>query len=353
MSSKNAVRAAPPKLWAVRRYQHVFLLLNALVLGDVLLTRVHHARHAAFQLSGPLETGRSSCASRVTSAPFWQGKLKDWCSSDAPTLRDWIPCEQLQRVSTDNNIILVQTNCGYLDFAMNLWRGYQSVGKNNVLFLAADCHTYAAMRTLVGADRVAKPLSPPDSSLQQAQSFNTSTYRQFTMVRPKIMQYFIERGYNILWQDVDSVPIQDPFQFLPPLLPHVDVVLTSDIKGSTNPKDTQMCSCFVYVMADRPGSLWFLERWHHHTMQGEGLNQPALNAALHDALNATEYGSSQFMHVILPDRFFPNGATLAKYESTAWWAHANWRVGKDAKLAFFREYGLWDADDITMKCSDR
>ena len=132
-------------------------------------------------------------------------------------------------------------------------------------------------------------------------------------------------------------------------MPAVDVVLTNDSAGTDDPLDKQMCSCFVYVMANRHGSTWFLERWQNLTLQGSGLNQPPMNQALDDALNPLVYGSTTFIHMILPPRLFPNGATNNAAKKTAWWAHANWRVGKKAKHDLMMELGLWDADDIVCE----
>ena len=67
---------------------------------------------------------------------------------------------------------------------------------------------------------------PPDPGLRAAHDYNTKRYRQSTIMRPFYMLYFLNRGYNILWQDIDSIPVADPLAFLPPALPPMDVVLT-------------------------------------------------------------------------------------------------------------------------------
>ena len=318
-------------------------LLPFLVSGSYMLNLMG-SKERSIPFGHPSSVRTSCLAPRQV---YWDNyEIVDWCDNNQAALENWIPCEQLERVQTDSNIILVQTNCGYLDFAMNLWRAYERLGRRNILFLATDCQAYNMLSDLVGSVHVAKPLTSSARVAKGAQSFNSTKYRQFTAIRPMIMMYFLHRGFNILWQDVDSIAIKDPFQFLPPQIPDLDVVLTNDSSNGKNPRDKQMCSCFVYVMANRRGSMWFLERWQKHTMEGQGLNQPALNDALYDALDQDLYGSADFEHMILPVRMFPNGFTFPIYQSTAWWSHANWRVGKPAKLEYFRNYSLWKADDI-------
>lgn len=115
-----------------------------------------------------------------------------------------------------------------------------------------------------------------------------------------------------------------------------------------------ICSCYVYVMAGHPGSRWFLKRWHDHTSAGSGLNQPTLAKALEDALNPEEFGSYDFTHLIIPDRVFPSGFNWDRFNRTAHWIHANWRVGRQEKESFLRDRGGWllgeDTYNYTAPC---
>ena len=87
--------------------------------------------------------------------------------------------------------------------------------RSNILFLAADCEVYLTLSKVVGHDHVAKPLRQPNGDTSGAQAFNSTEYRRFTVNRASIMQHFTDRGFNVLWQDVDTAPIKDPFDMLP------------------------------------------------------------------------------------------------------------------------------------------
>jgi hypothetical protein len=60
-----------------------------------------------------------------------------------------------------------------------------------------------------------------------------------------------------------------------------------------------------------------------------------------DVLNPRLVAQENFTHVVLSRALLPNGQDFDARRATAAWAHANYRKGRDAKIAFFRERGLW------------
>ena len=319
------------------------VIISSLIWAIIL---IHDAHVSMFDscVQGTFDSPmHSNCSKNPTShIQAWAGfDARDYCSSastgaDYPLFDEWISCPQLAKVQIDGNIILTSVNCGYVEFAINFWNAYQKLGYSNVIVISSDCATYTALVSLIGYDHVAKPLFPPATRV--AQSFDSLDWGKIVTRRPVYMKYVLQAGYNVLWQDADSVPIKDVLQVLPPSLPmQFDVILTND---SLVGHPEQLCSCFLYMMHNRTGSHWLLDRWKLH-VQGSGHDQPALNHALEDALNVTEYGSAEFEHMVLPQRMFPNGAQWDSYNHTAFWGHANFRVGKDAKLEFMKTRNLW------------
>ncbi len=62
---------------------------------------------------------------------------------------------------------------------------------------------------------------------------------------------------------------------------------------------------------------------------------------MRDVLNPRLVSQADFSHQVLPRALLPNGQDFDAHRATAAWAHANYRKGRDAKVAFFRERGLW------------
>ena len=66
-----------------------------------------------------------------------------------------------------------------------------------------------------------------------------------------------------------------------------------------------------------------------------------MTRAVRDVLNPRLVAQAGFTHQVLPRALLPNGQDFDARRATAAWAHANYRKGRDAKVAFFRERGLW------------
>jgi hypothetical protein len=155
---------------------------------------------------------------------------------------------------------------------------------------------------------------------------------------------------SVLWQDTDSVPILDPFQFLPPAL---DAVFTNDTARLAGDDNAGVCGGFLYLKGGSAAAGWLLRRWAVQ-LGADRTNQAALNRALRDALDSGVYDGSAgpFAHLVLPQRRFPSGKLFPRFKTEAAWCHANWREGRDAKRAFLQEHGLWDAGARGVECND-
>jgi hypothetical protein len=81
--------------------------------------------------------------------------------AEFPALSEWIPCDQLQRLQHNGDIVASGANCGFADFAVNFVRAHKRLGRNNVLIVAEDCAAYRLLSKELGHDHVAKPLLPP------------------------------------------------------------------------------------------------------------------------------------------------------------------------------------------------
>jgi hypothetical protein len=275
---------------------------------------------------------------------------RDYCTEDVqpgsdiaefPVLSEWIPCDQLERLQDNGDIVVSSSNCAFLDFAVNLVRAYKRLGRKNVLIVAEDCAAYRLLAKELGSDHVAKPLVAPTT--QHATEFDTEEYGNIVRRRPLYLLGLLYAGIKPLWQDADSVPLIDLFAVLPHGLGAVDIVVMDDT--------ISFCSCFIYLGGNPVHALWVIERWASilHEIP-ENNDQPALNQAMDDALDPAVFGSNNFTRLILPKRQLPSGFNFDDYHHTALWYHPNWMIGRDTKQKAFEQRGLWNVSDLHSVC---
>ena len=240
----------------------------------------------------------------------------------------WFP--YTEEIKKEGFIIISNVNCGYIYFALNFWKHYQKFGYDNIVFIAEDCVTYSFLVTALGQHHVAPPLLKDGG--QEAQIYGSKGFGKLASMRPVYMHFFLNRGVSVIWQDLDSVPLQDPMRFIPR---GFDAVLIDDKSTDHHYSSNYLCSCFIY-MNPSPGSLTTLELWLDELNIKESVNQLAFNRAISNAR------AGQIITIaILPRSVFPNGEDFDIFNGTSAWIHANYRTGAKCKQQFLSERGAW------------
>ncbi|KAJ4876630.1 hypothetical protein Rs2_41648 [Raphanus sativus] len=160
-----------------------------------------------------------------------------------------------------------------------------------------------------------------------------------------------------MYNDVDMVWLQDPFQYLEG---SHDAYFTDDmtrIKPLNHSHDlpppdrngvTYICSCMIFLRP-KNGAKLLMKKWIEELQAGskayEGNDQPAFNWAL----NKTYHQVDLFL---LSQAAFPTGGLYFNNET---WAeetkgkhviiHNNYIIGYDHKMKRFHDFGLWLVDD--------
>ena len=164
-----------------------------------------------------------------------------------------------------------------------------------------------------------------------AQNFNTEGFGRMVSVRPVYMHFFLNRGVHVIWEDVDSFPLDNLRKYW---TRGADITAVDDSNTGNHYDSNNLCSCLIFSQATHV-TLLFLEMWM--SMMGDGVkkNQHAFNNALKSA--KSDHGLTL---VILPRTMFPNGATFDSHNATSKWVHANYRVGKQKKIQFLIKHGM-------------
>ncbi|XP_020272000.1 LOW QUALITY PROTEIN: UDP-D-xylose:L-fucose alpha-1,3-D-xylosyltransferase MGP4-like [Asparagus officinalis] len=202
-------------------------------------------------------------------------------------------------------------------------------------------------------------LVPPAPELQTAHKFGSQGFFNFTSRRPRHLLQILELGYNVMYNDVDMVWLQDPFRYLEG---NHDVYFTDDmaaVKPLDHPHDlpapgkkgrTYICSCMIYL---RPtdGAKLVMKKWIEElkeqpwSKKKKSNDQPAFNWALNRTAGEVDL-------YLLPQAAFPSGGLYFKNET---WVketkgmhviiHNNYITGFEKKIKRFHDFGLWLVDD--------
>eukprot|EP00929_Paragymnodinium_shiwhaense_P010285 TRINITY_DN114870_c0_g1_i1.p1 TRINITY_DN114870_c0_g1~~TRINITY_DN114870_c0_g1_i1.p1 ORF type:complete len:365 (+),score=66.63 TRINITY_DN114870_c0_g1_i1:93-1187(+) len=179
--------------------------------------------------------------------------------------------------------------------------------------------------------------------------WGTNGFSHLVNMRPRRLAHFLQKGCAVLYVDVDTVWLKNPFVDIDNAGTH-DIYLTDD-HGNVNSFNSHtckngdfwnFCTCFMYV---RPTdtAIQLMHLWADHAaaaskQDARTLNQPEFNRVL-CASNATytmmsrqKYPSGEVFNLRSLDLHGPSAPVIV---------HANYRVGHDAKKLFMQSKGLW------------
>ena len=288
----------------------------------------------------------STTAIPSNDAPLLEDELQPWksqyrghaCASSTTDATDggWVDVSRLGRTDF---VILTNFNCEYIPFALNLYRAYRELGYSNMIFIAEDCKGYDIMAATIGPEHVAPPLQPGRGA---AEKYGSVGFKNVTRMRPAYIHYFLNRGLAVLWQDIDSVPLQDLMPFFPR---GYDVVVVNDKSSDLFLSwGINYCTGLLY-MTPTPRAFKLIHRWIKEMPDSEH-DQVAFNIAILKMI-----GKEEINFVELPRAVFPNGADFDKYNATAAWMHANFRIGLEKKKKFMANRNQWRPWVMNLTCS--
>lgn len=170
--------------------------------------------------------------------------------------------------------------------------------------------------------------------------------------RAKRINRFLSKDCAVLYVDVDTVWLKNPFNDIDKAGQVHDLYLTEDLGASgisrphkCTPDDKpNYCTCFIYARPTEQ-AVGVINSWMTRSAKNgdsKALAQPQFNSALCDLRQKVQY-------YVLPKDKYPSGGALTSHmEKKALFGpsgpavvHANYRIGHAAKMDFLMQNGLW------------
>ena len=311
----------------------------------------------------------------------------------------WPPPQILQRIAVDNTIIVISTNCGYLEMAQNWILHAQKLKITNYLVIAQDETVYNVLKEYIshGHDHVVllnrsvhKGTNTTEKSATSAQSTTTTSRKAFGFrsagfydickQRPYMIESILQQGYNTLYSDIDLVWIRNVFQKIQSIrsssnvpldyigmteIPGIGDELDPNIVINEYEKMNNMCSALLYFQSNNSNVTSLINTWNQGMIEdtkSTGEDQTHLQRALR-----TLYGN--YTSYWLDTMEFPpgfmyfndirkgrKGHSIKKLSSHqkqdhVHAVHANWMKGYQTKIDHLRKAGHWlVTDENKLSC---
>jgi hypothetical protein len=254
----------------------------------------------------------------------------------------------LKDLSTQGELIVTSSTCGYLDMTLNWIEQLRAIGVGNFLVIAEDSPTYEYLLSLVPRNTLPSYMfgRPFSRKARQAASFDSPDFKM--CYRPYYLRELIRRDFSAVWIDSDVALLQNPFDILRHEVDNIVLVDDEPFLKPIKKYRHYYCSCFVMVRPSRAAEA-MLSTWGH-LCGNLTQNQVPLNEALDLLEGAVPWRTMS--KELYPCGYDAERLTLIKtlgWESPAW-IHANWRLGQDAKEQFLARFGVWHNIRAPVHC---
>ena len=133
------------------------------------------------------------------------------------------------RANSNGEIILVSTDYGYIQMALNLYlTSLQKLNVSNYLFVTSDNDAAAALEQ----NGVAHFKMAEDKDGKKASRYESPAFKRKTHIKTKIVHEALMHGFTVLFTDVDVVFLKDPFSYLK--YSTCDIQMQSDSQAGGN-----------------------------------------------------------------------------------------------------------------------
>ncbi|KAL0712224.1 hypothetical protein Bca4012_019202 [Brassica carinata] len=283
-------------------------------------------------------------------------------SSSLPSIwHDYSLVNAAKFVAKNGTLIVCTVSYPFFPF-LNNWLISVSRQKHQdkVLVIAEDYATLYKVNSKWPGHAV---LIPPALDSQTAHNFGSQGFFNLTSRRPEHLLQLLELGYNVMYNDVDMVWLQDPFPYLEG---NHDVYFMDDkttIKPLSRSHDmppsvrngrTNICSCMIFLRPTN-GAKLLMKQWMEElhaqpwSKSNKGNDQPGFNWALGKTAHQVDV-------YLLSQAAFPTGGVY--FWNKTWVKetkgkhviiHNNYIVGFNNKMKRFRQFGLWLVDDHALE----
>jgi Nucleotide-diphospho-sugar transferase len=271
---------------------------------------------------------------------------------------DWPPTSMLNNLlgsTTPNNkrrLVVAASNAEFVDFADNFAHSLVSLNVTNFVLVPLDEGAYQALHKAYPQHTL--PLVPglrKNVHLTGEAAFGSDAFKILTASRPMFLRPFLEKGYTILYNDIDMVWQHNAWDTIDE---RNHKIIQNDKTKSTSSMmlwhdgPGQLCTCMLYLLPT-PASISLLNKWEQEILTQKYDTDQFAFIALAKRLkfpfgggttatgDVTVYRSDEQFP---PGKFYSWDRTTAKNEKAVI-VHNNWIKGKQEKRTRFESAGLW------------
>ncbi len=244
--------------------------------------------------------------------------------------------QTLHQHASDNMIILLSVDYGYIDLALNFYfTSLQKLNLGNYLFVGSDLRACAILKSfnISCFDYI------HDRDGGSSSAYNSKAFKRKTHLKTKIVLEALKQGLKVLMVDVDIAFFKNPFQHME--CASCDVQIQSDvIEGNSG---------FYLVQPTQATIRLHREAWEQGLQKPQISNQKALDRKMEQMMRRKEISVKTLSNAQFPNGkvFFEDGKRMFVGDNPCdkcVIVHNNWIVDGEAKVYRFKEYGLWDVD---------
>ncbi|XP_022084582.1 UDP-D-xylose:L-fucose alpha-1,3-D-xylosyltransferase 3-like, partial [Acanthaster planci] len=234
-------------------------------------------------------------------------------------------------------VVLATTNKAFLDFTANWLESIRRIAtRPKILIVAEDRET---QRFLYGRPGVHVVVSRGFDTPAEQLPWDSPIYNAMVNKRPAYIYQLLQRGHDVLFSDVDTVWLNDPF-------PYFQGDFHVAVEEDQHKPYVAYCAGFVFFRAAEK-TREFVREWLRrlHRSKTKISDQVLMNEML------TKNQIPGLRTMVLPSEIFPNGKLFFMtpgwrqlHRQSAAVVHNNWIQSKEKKLQRFKDHGLWFID---------
>jgi rhamnogalacturonan II specific xylosyltransferase len=243
-------------------------------------------------------------------------------------------------------VIVAAVTFEFVDFADNFANSLLALSISNFVLVPLDIKTYEVLHESYPEHTL--PIMPGLANHRNGSpEFGSDAHKLLASSLPFIILSFLQHGYAVFYNDVDTVWQQNAWHFLDKQNRNkmFDQILWQDT-------DYQICTCMLYVLPTKD-SIFLIEEWEdviHIELRNKNSvssDQDSFAEVAARRQILSEGGVFGRTNVIVNDEHFPAGKHYSWSQKIpdnekAIIVHNNWIVGKRAMKDRFMTAGLWN-----------
>ena len=249
----------------------------------------------------------------------------------------------LKRRNRKNVVLVMMVNHGYIDMFLNWVRSCEKHGIDArpwALVFTVDAEAEQIVEQL-GFTAYTDEQSYGKQSKQAPRKFGDGTFRRLMFQKTAVVHDVLQLGYDVLFQDIDVVWQQDPFEYLmQPSLQAFDALFMYD--GPNRRFKPLHANSGFFLLRNTPfvRQFWGTVLSNYYMILKYGSQQQVVNHVL------VSHSYKGLKPTILPEEDFANGHLFnvgrpSRLPQNPYVIHCSWTGNHDDKIEKYKQVDLW------------